>query len=331
MQSAPAIAVVIPCYRLGDAVFDVIAAIGPEVGWIFVVDDACPERVGDRVAARCRDPRIHVLRHATNQGVGGATLSGYQAALSTSAMIIVKLDGDGQMDPRLIPRLCAPLLAGRADYAKGNRFHRLRNVAGMPAVRLLGNALLSFATKLSSGYWQLFDPTNGYTAIRRELLPELDIERISRRYFFESDMLFHLNQMRAVVVEMPMRAVDAGQRSILRPAAVLLPFVFGNLRNLTRRVIYGYFLRGFSVASLDLLLARPLLAFGTAFGTYHWRLSMHTGVAASAGTVMLAALPIIVGSQLLLSWLNFDIAAEPRQPVHPSLDQARNAGNDVAT
>jgi hypothetical protein len=119
-----------------------------------------------------------------------------------------------------------------------------------------------------------------------------------------------------------MRAFYADEQSSLSPGRVLLPFLFGHLRNFVRRLVYGYFVRGFSVASLELLLALPLLAWGLAFGSWRWWVSAHSGEAATAGTVMLAALPLIIGSQLLLSWLNHDVASEPRVPVHRLLAPA---------
>jgi dolichol-phosphate mannosyltransferase len=314
--SSPCIAVIIPCYRVAGQVLDVIKRIGPEVGWIIAVDDACPQKSGDVIEQHCDDPRVKVLRHEKNLGVGGAMMTGYRASLAFPVGAIVKLDGDGQMDPALIATLAEPVLLGRADYAKGNRFYRLSGVSGMPAVRLLGNAALSFLTKLSSGYWQLFDPTNGFTAIHPLLLPEIDFERVSRRYFFESDLLHHLNQLRAVVVEMPMRSSYEGQPSSLRPMKMIGPFLRGNLRNSLRRLLYSYFLRGFSAASLELLLGVPLFVFGLVFGVWRWVASVTDGVPSTAGTVMLAALPLILGTQLMLSWLNFDVAAEPRYPVH---------------
>lgn len=310
------IAVVIPCYRVRDAVLQVVASIGPEVGWIIAVDDACPESSGDWLATHCHDARLQVVHHTLNQGVGGASMTGYRAALATPAEVVVKLDGDGQMDTRDLLRLCRPLLAGQADYAKGNRFHRLAYVRGMPWLRLGGNAALSFMTKLSSGYWQVADPTNGYTAVRREVLRELDMERIARRYFFESDLLNHLNLMRAVVVDVPMRARYDGETSSLSPLQMIGPFLAGHLRNTLRRLGYGYFLRGFSAASVELLLGTVLLLGGSVFGAVRWLQSLSTGEPATAGTVMLAALPVIIGTQMLLSWLNFDVASEPRVPVH---------------
>jgi dolichol-phosphate mannosyltransferase len=319
MKPRPEIAVVIPCYRVRAHVLAVIEAIGPEVGQIIVVDDACPEGSGDHVAQHCRDPRVVVLRHAGNLGVGAATVTGYRHALEGTASVVVKLDGDGQMDPAQILRLAGPLLSGQADYSKGNRFHRLGFARGMPWVRLAGNAALSFLSKLSSGYWQLSDPTNGFTAIRRELLAEIELDRLAQRYFFESDLLHHLNQARAVVVDVPMRARYGGEPSSLKPSRVLIPFLAGHVRNTLRRIGYSYFVRGFSLASVELALGTVLLGSGTLFGLWRWYESDRTGVVASAGTVMLAALPIILGLQLVLSWLNFDVSAEPRQAVHPML------------
>lgn len=317
----PRIAVVIPCFRVASQVLGVIGRIGPEVGWIIAVDDACPESTGDVIERECRDPRVRVLRHAQNQGVGGAVMTGYAAAMKLPAYAVVKLDGDGQMDPALIPVLCAPLLNGRADYVKGNRFHHVSHTAGMPAARLFGNAALSFLTKFSSGYWQLFDPTNGFTAIHRAVLPDLDVGKIAKRYFFESDLLYHLNQLRAVVVEMPMASSYADEPSSLRPLRMIGPFLRGNLRNGFKRIFYSYFLRAFSVASLELLLGFALWLFGIVFGAWHWWYSVGEGIPASAGTVMLAALPLILGTQFLLSWLGFDVASEPRQPVHTFLER----------
>ena len=318
--SNPRIAVVIPCYRVAAHVLHVIERVGPEVGWIIAVDDACPEHSGDVIEQQCRDPRVKVLRHAENQGVGGAVMTGYAAAVDLPADAVVKLDGDGQMAPELIARLAAPLLAGRADYVKGNRFHRVADVTGMPAVRLFGNAMLSFLTKLSSGYWQLFDPTNGFTAIHRRVLAELDMERIAKRYFFESDMLYNLNQLRAVVVDMPMQASYGDESSSLRPMHMIGPFMRGNIRNFCRRLLYSYFLRGFSAASLELALGFPMFIFGLLFGVGHWGASVAGHAPATAGTVMLAALPLIIGTQFLLSWLNFDIASEPKYVIHLHLD-----------
>ena len=168
-MASPTIAVVIPAYKVSSHIEGVIASIGKNVAHIIVVDDACPEQSGE-VAKKVKDSRVTVIFHEKNQGVGGATVTGYKAALDTPADIIVKLDGDGQMNPGFIPQLIAPLVTNLADYSKGNRFSSVENLESMPFIRVLGNAGLSFMTKLSSGYWTVTDPTNGFTAIRREIL-----------------------------------------------------------------------------------------------------------------------------------------------------------------
>lgn len=311
-----AVAVVIPCYRVGELVLKVIAGIGNEVGWIFVVDDKCPINTGNLVEAQCKDPRVKVIRHTENQGVGGATVTGYKAALETKAKVVVKIDGDGQMNPDQIPQLTRAILSGRADYVKGNRFHRIRDVRDMPGLRLLGNAALSFITKLSSGYWQLFDPTNGFTAIHRCVLFEIDLDTLARRYFFESDLLYNLNQVRAVVEEMPMQSVYADEPSSLNPTKMVFPFFIGNVKNFFRRLLYTYFVRNFSAASLEFLFSIPLILFGVCYGLIHWIEGLKSGHATASGIVMAAALPLIIGTQLFLSWLNYDVSTQPSQPIH---------------
>ena len=307
------VAVVIPCFRVRAHILSVLGAIGPEVARIYVVDDACPEASGDLVEQSCRDARVRVLRHAENLGVGGAVMTGYRAAIDGGCDIIVKLDGDGQMDPRLLPAFLQPILDGHADYTKGNRFFNLEAVESMPRARLAGNAILSFMTKFSSGYWQLFDPTNGYTAIHRDVARYLPFDKISRRYFFETDMLFRLNTLRAVVVDVPMEARYGDEISNLKIRRVLPEFLAKHVRNTIKRIFYNYYLRDMSIASIELPLGIVLLVFGVVFGTYHW-LGHNDGKVASAGTVMLSALPILIGVQSLLAFLNYDIASTPSRP-----------------
>ena len=309
------IAVVIPCYKVSAHICDLIQRISSDVNAIFVVDDCCPESTGKLVERTCTDPRITVIFHENNQGVGGAVITGYQAAIQAGAEVIVKLDGDGQMDPALIPAFIAPILRGEADYTKGNRFFDVETAQQMPIVRLIGNVGLSFLTKLSSGYWNLFDPTNGYTAISAKVAERLPIEKISRRYFFESDMLFRLNTFRAVVLDIPMFAEYGEEQSNLNVSRELPRFLFKNLRNLCKRIVYNYFIRNFSYSSLELIFGLLFLAFGITFGTISWIELSLQGTLASAGTVMLAALPIIMGLQLILGFINYDMANVPTVPL----------------
>ena len=313
---APVVAVVIPCFRVTAHILGVLSAIGSEVQRIYCVDDACPEGSGDFIRSQCDDRRVVVLSHPVNRGVGGATCTGYQQAVTDGAEIVVKVDGDGQMNPALIPRFVAPIASGRADYTKGNRFFRLESLRGMPASRKIGNALLSFLTKLSSGYWSVFDPTNGYTAIHARVLREMPLDRVNHRWFFESDMLFRLNTLGAVVEDVPLDAVYGAEVSNLEVRRVAFEFLVRNLSNFCKRIFYNYFLRNFSVASLELVAGCVLLVFGVLFGSLKWSASLATGIAVSAGTVMLAALPTLLGAQMLLSFLAYDMATQPRIPLH---------------
>jgi dolichol-phosphate mannosyltransferase len=310
---SPRIAVVIPCYKVTRHVLGVIAAIPTVCSRIYVVDDACPEGSGRLVAQQCADPRVNVLYHRTNQGVGGAMITGYRQALEDDMHIVVKLDGDGQMDPALLPRFITPLLCGHADYSKGNRFFDLRNIREMPVLRILGNAVLSFFSKLSTGYWDLFDPTNGYTAIHVDALRMLPLDKISRRYFFETDLLFRLGTVRAVVQDIPMDARYGNEISGLRVSRIFGEFLFKHVRNLVKRIFYNYFLRDMALASIELIAGLGLLAFGFTYGATKWMYSHDTGSLATAGTVMLAALPVIVGLQFILAFLAYDIANVPRR------------------
>ena len=312
----PNIAVVIPCFRVRSQILAVLEAIPPDVTSVYVVDDACPSASGDWVAANCEDPRVHVLWHTDNLGVGGATITGLRQALADGAEIVVKLDGDGQMDPARIALLVQPIADGMADYTKGNRFYDPSDLAGMPKVRLVGNAALSFLAKLSTGYWQCFDPTNGFVAIHAEVARRLPLDRLHRRYFFETDMLFRLNTLRARVIDVPMPAIYGDEESSLRILRSIPTFLGGHLRNMVKRIGYNYFLRDFNLASFELIIGFALLLFGTTYGLAHWGAG---SVAASAGVVMLSGLPVILGLQFLLAFLAYDIQSAPTGAIHPLL------------
>ena len=310
------VAVVIPSYRVARHVLAVIAQIPEEVWRIYVIDDACPDRSGRIVEAGVTDPRVRVLYHSVNQGVGGAVMTGYRAALEDGAEVMVKIDGDGQMDPRLISDFVGPILGGEADYTKGNRFFDLEEIRAMPRIRLFGNAVLSLMAKISTGYWDLFDPTNGYTAIHADVARHLPFDKINRRYFFETDMLFRLNILRATVVDVPMDAIYSDEVSNMKISRIVGEFLVKHIRNFFKRIFYNYYLRDMSLASIELPLGVLLLTFGLSFGGYHWFRSNQTGDPNPAGTVMLAGLPILMGIQFVLAFIGYDISSVPKRPRH---------------
>ena len=312
----PIIAVVVPSYKVTSHVVETISEIGKEVSYIFVVDDACPDGSGKLVQEKVSDSRVKVIFHEENLGVGGAMITGYKAALETDADIIVKLDGDGQMDPALISELIAPIVNGRADYTKGDRLDSLTGLSQMPSIRLVGNAGLSLLTKISTGYWNITDPTNGYTAIHRDVLKMLPLGMLSRRFFFESDMLFRLSLYRAVVWDVPMQARYGTEKSNLSIIKTLWEFPWKHFKNFHKRLFYNYYLRDVSAASIELPLGIVLWWFGLIFGIGAYNQSMETGVAATTGTVMISVVPLILGFQLLLAFVSHDVSAVPSRPKH---------------
>jgi len=310
------VVVVVPAFRVAERIEGVLDGIPAWVRTILVVDDASPDDTARRVERRA-EARVELLSHATNQGVGGAMVTGFRRALELGADVVVKIDGDGQMDPRFLPQLLAPVLGGEADLAKGNRYRDRHGLRAMPPVRLLGNTALTFLLKLASGHWDMFDPTNGYLAIRAHVLRLLPLERLPRDYFFESGLLIELGILRAKVQDVSIPARYGDEASSLSIGLTLLRFPPRLLRGLARRVLLRYFLYDFTAVSAFLVVGLPLLAFGVVFGALHWIRSIATGEFASTGTVMLAALPIILGFQLVLQALVVDIANRPRGPLPP--------------
>ncbi|MDZ5650587.1 glycosyltransferase family 2 protein [Nitrospirillum sp. BR 11828] len=325
MPSPLTVAAVLPCYKAKEHVLGVLSAMPAIVNRIYCVDDACPEATGRHIEANMTDSRVRVIYHTANTGVGGAMCTGYEAALADGADIIVKIDSDGQMDPQAIPYLIAPIVGGMADYAKGNRFSNIEDVSSMPVARLVGNAGLSFLTKVSTGYWNIFDPTNGYTAVHARVLERIPLRKLSRRYFFESDLLFRLGTISARVVDIPMAAIYGDEVSNLKITSVLFPFFVKNMRNSFKRIIYNYFLRDFSVGSVYLVLGLLLLLGGGTLGTFFWVHGIIINRAATAGQVMFSALPVIFGAQLLVAFTSYDIGRTPSTALHPLLSRLRSS------
>jgi len=310
------IVVVVPAYRVEREIVSVLSSLPRYVRYVVVVDDNSPDATAEKVSEYARhDDRVVLLTHDRNQGVGGAMVTGFAKALEYGAQIVVKLDGDGQMPTGRILDLVTPLVDGVADFAKGNRFRDFGALAHMPLIRRVGNTGLSFLAKAATGYWNCFDPTNGFVAIRADLLRRIPWEKLDRSYFFEISLLGQLYLLDAVINDVPMPARYAGEASSMSIWKVLLVFPAKLLSMLARRLWLKYFVYDFSMGSLYLLAGVPLLLFGLAFGGFNWVGYSQIGVPAPTGTIMLATLPVILGFQLFLSAIGVDLQSVPKIPL----------------
>lgn len=307
------IAVVVPSYKVETHIFEVIKTIPEFVDFIIVVDDKCPNGSGN-IAKDLTQERLVVVFHEENQGVGGATVTGYKKALELGCDIVVKIDGDGQMDPAHMRAFIQPLLDCEADYCKGNRFRDFNALRSMPPVRLFGNSALSFLVKVASGYWNIMDPTNGYTAIHRRVLERMELDKIAKRYFFESDMLIRLNIAEAVVRDISIPARYGDEQSSLSVRRTLVQFPGKLAQGFVRRIILKYFIYDFNMASIYLIFGVPMFVWGFGFGAYRWFLGAFYDMENSTGTVMLSVLPLILSVQFLIAAVGIDIHNTPKRP-----------------
>jgi len=303
------IGVVIPSFKVRRFLKQVVVELPKFIDYIIVVDDACPEQSFEMVQNM---DKVIIINHTKNMGVGGAVVSGYKKALQLDIDIVIKIDGDGQMDNAFISTLIQPIIEEKADYTKGNRFRDFKALREMPKIRLFGNSALSFLIKVASGYWSIIDPTNGFTAINKETLKELELDKLSKRYFFESDMLINLNIEDKVVKDISIPAKYGDEESSLDIKKVLYQFPFKIIKGFNKRIFYKYFVYNFNMASVYMVFGIPLFLFGLFFGIAKWNESLQNNIDTSTGTVMLAVLPIILGVEFLLQAINIDIINEPK-------------------
>jgi dolichol-phosphate mannosyltransferase len=305
------VAVVLPAFRTAREIGGVLQRMPDVVDHVIVVDDASPDDLAAAVEA-CRDPRITLLRLEKNQGVGGATVAGMEHALDLGCAIVVKCDSDGQMDPQHIPWLLEPIAEGIADHVKGSRFHHVRELRRMPRLRFLGNVVLTFLTKLSSGYWNILDPVNGFFATRADVLRALPLHRLARRYFFESDLLLRLNVVEARVMDVALPAHYGDEHSSLSLSRAIFEFPPRLMSGMVKRVFWRYVFYDVSPVAVFGVVGTLLVTFGVLFGAYQWSWHWMHDLPTPTGTVMLAVLPLIFGFQLVLQAIVLDIYNTPR-------------------
>jgi dolichol-phosphate mannosyltransferase len=308
------IAVVIPCYNVTKHIEEVVQGLPEFITWIIAVND-CSKDNTDAILFKLaqRNKKLVYLKHEINQGVGAAMITGYKKSLELNADLIIKMDGDGQMDPSNIQMLIKPLTEDKADFTKANRFRDFKALRAMPMSRRIGNIGLSFLIKASSGYWNIFDPTNGYTAIKSETLSGIDFNKIHNRYYFETSFLIELYYNNAVIIDVPMKARYGDEVSGLSRTKTLLEFPPRLFLALVKRIILKYFLFDFNIASLYILCGTPIFLFGVIFGLINYVKYVPSHIAAPTGTVVIPTLLIILGFQLLLSAISYDINNFPKK------------------
>ncbi len=305
------IATVVPAHNEALHISQVIKTMPDFVDHVIVVDDHSRDNTLE-VALETSDPRVIAVKTPHNMGVGGATIFGYKKAIELGSQILVKMDGDGQMAPEYLESLLDALIEQGYDYAKGNRFLAGESLAFMPRHRLYGNIALTFMTKLASGYWNIFDPQNGYTAIKQEALTGLDLNAIHPRFFFENDMLVQLNFLSRRVKDVAIPARYGDEVSDLNPVKIGVTFPLLLLRRFFHRIYQKYVLRDFSPIALFLFLGLLLFGWGFIFGLYLWIEAMLTSQLTPTGTIMLSLLPLILGFQLILQAIVLDIQETPK-------------------
>jgi len=316
------VAVIIPCYLVENSIEKVVHKSLPYAGHIFIVDDCCPKKSYLMVNSRFKNhKKITIIHNHENLGVGGAVKSGYKRAIHDGYKYLVKIDGDGQMDPSLIPLFVYPLYYKEADYVKGNRFYDSNLLSKMPLMRLFGNTALSFINKFSSGYWNVFDPTNGFTAISSTVLNFLPLHKISNRYFFESDMLFRLNTIRAVVEDIPISAIYNENPSSLKIKTIFFDFLYKCIRNTFKRIIYNYYLRDFNIASIQLPIGIIMISYAVIKSFLIYIESGHQIQSTPNGTIMIILLNIIIGLQFIFDFIRTDISSIPVKSINKKISQ----------
>jgi dolichol-phosphate mannosyltransferase len=308
------ITVIIPCYNVEAHIANVIKNIPLDVNWIIVVNDRSTDNTEAILKGIAEtDRRVQYINHEKNMGVGGAMITGFKRSIELDSTVTVKIDGDDQMDSSFISKLIKPIIENKADYAKGNRFRDLKALQKMPVIRRIGNLGLSFCIKAASGYWNIFDPTNGFIAINNEMLKNINFRKIHKRYFFESSMLVELYHAEAVIQEVPMKARYGTERSNLSVGRALFGFPPKLVKAFIRRILLRYFLFDFNIASIYILFGVPLFLVGIIYGIINFIKFGSSHVPAPTGTVVIPTLLIILGFQLLLSATSYDITNYPRQ------------------
>ncbi len=314
MYKKLAVSVVIPAFNEEHVIRSVIRTVPKYVDNILVVNDGSTDGT-EKAAKSCAksDPRVQVITRPTRGGVGAAIITGHKRALELGADVVAVMAGDGQMDPKHLASLIDKIVEGY-DYAKGNRFLAEGHLTEMPKYRVLGNLILSFMSKASSGYWNIFDHDNGYTAIRATTLRKLPLDRIANDYNFERDMLVHLNIIGARVADVAIESRYPDRYSKIHIYTFVPKASFFMFHRFFRRIFVRYLFNDVRPFGVLFLPGLVLFVWGFLYGAFlgYLRYLNPLHVSPSTGTVMLSIVPLFVGLQLLLFAFVLDVLEAPR-------------------
>ena len=288
------IVIVIPCYKVKDKILKVLSKIPKWIYKIICIDDLCPENSGKHITSNINDDRIIVLLNKKNLGVGGATMEGFLEAKKHEADLIIKIDGDDQMDLKYLKDFIDPIVNNEADFTKGNRFTKFTDYEKMPLIRKIGNIFLSFFNRFASGYWNIFDTTNGYICLNAKLLNLLPLSKISKDYFFESDLLNWLYIIRANVKDIPIKSIYDNEKSNINIFKIIFKFPIMYIRNFFRRYFYEYCIRNTDYRFLSFVLGFLFTLSGITFSLLNWKTDVNA-IPSVPGTVGLAIIFIVLG------------------------------------
>jgi len=306
MLAGRSVAIVVPAFDEERLIGTTLAGMPEFVDHVFVIDDASRDATGERARA-AGDARVEVISHERNRGVGAAIITGYKRALAAGIDVTCVMAGDNQMDPADLEAIAGPVARGEADYAKANRLFTGRAWELIPRTRYLGNAVLSLLTKIASGYWHVADSQSGYTALGRDTLELLDLDRIYERYGFPNDMLVHLNVINARVRDVPSRPVyGVGETSGIRLHRVVPSISWLLFKAFFWRMREKYVIRDFHPLVFFYVFGLLFLAIGTALGLTVTVLRI-LGNQLTVATVVLVALLLIAGLLFTLFAMLFDM------------------------
>ena len=305
---------IIPAFRATGSIARVVSSVLPFVDRIIVVDDGCSDGTGDVAkAAFAHDSRVEIINASVNRGVGGAMKLGIAVALSAGATLIVKVDADDQMDARYIPDMFRILDANpKIALVKGNRFNDGVVVRVMPTARLIGNSILTLLARISTGYWNGVDPTNGFFAIRASAIERINVDHLANRYYFEISLLAALGLRRAVIAEMEMPPIYGKFPSSLSILRTILTFPIHLVSSLVKRIVWQYFVADMNVGSLLLVVGAFLWTLAAVLGSMWWSMALHTGIPTTPGNASIVIAPLIMGSQLFLNAILYDVQFSSR-------------------